>query len=166
MKEYNEYIRITRCRLKNYADFKAQIANLTDDIEALEMELQTDVNAPIAKYGLESGGGTSELNSVESAASRHDSMREKIAAKKQTIARLTLNLRKIDRAVDVLPPEDRFLIRRKYMEGFTWQQIAIETNQSEKWLAERGRKALDRVAGMLFADKITADQLKLDFAFF
>lgn len=154
MKEYNEYIRMTRARLGNYNGFKVQMENLQDDIDTLKEELKTDVAAPISKYGRDTGGGSSELNTVERSASRHMAVREEIARKEKAVNIIALNLRKIDRAIDVLLPEERQLLRSFYIDGRTWQQITIETNQSYKWVAEKGRKALIKVAGMLFADKI------------
>lgn len=163
--KYNEYMRMTRDRLKNYNKLCAAVANLKDTIKIKEQLIALDVAAPISKYGDEPGGGSGELNVVEAAANRHMETRCEIADMQKRLACLELAIRKIDRAVDALSDEDRTLIRGYYFDEQDWNTLADNLGHSYSWAASRGARALRKVAGILFADKVTPEQLTLDIAF-
>ena len=76
---YNDYVNTTRGWLKRYNQFVVTAENMRDEIAANKKIMEADVSAPCAKYGDEPGGGTSELNTVEAAASRHEYLNQRIA---------------------------------------------------------------------------------------
>lgn len=165
LKSYNEYVRITRDRLRKYNQLRAKVDILNNEIAAMERAIENDVAAPVSRYGDEPGGGSPELNSVEAAANRHMAMRARIAEKRKAISCISLAIQNIDCAVNALNPEDKKLIRGFYFDEQDWGIIADSMGHSYSWASSRGNRALKRVAGMLFADKVAPEQLELDFMF-
>ena len=117
----------------------------------------------IAKYGDEPGGGNHELNGVEAAA-------EKNIAKSQSCAELTEEIKKvkgllarIDRAIEQLSENEQYLIRGFYLEGKTWEELGYELAFSERWARDAGRKAVRKIAVMIFGMK-AADPSRFVFA--
>lgn len=163
MKEYNDYVQTTKRWLKNYNKFRITIENLQDDIASLRKQNETDANAPIAKYGDSLGGGTPELNTVETLAYRHSVREAEIAEKEQSIEAIERTMRKIDRAFDGLDGTDYALVHGYYIENKPWELVGSENFFSEKWAQERGSRAVRKMAEMIFGVK-TDQQLRFVFA--
>lgn len=168
--EYNDFIRATREYLNRYNQFQQIIKNLQDDIDGLMQEMASDVAAPISKYGDMPGGGTSELNAVEAAASRHMKMEKEIKEKQRSIDALSRVIRKVDRAFEALDKESQRLIYYHYIveksQRKSWRELGEETYTSEKWAAEKARRAVKEMAITIFAKKAMPEQLSLPFVFF
>lgn len=153
MKEYSDYIQAVKSYLRNYTKFKVTIANLQDSIHTWTKEIETDVNAPISKYGDELGGGTPELNAVEAAASRHEKLHARIDNARKSIERISCTLRNVDRALANLSDEDREIIEGHYFQRKSWKFLGTEHYYTEKWACGRARKAVQDMAFMIFGDK-------------
>ena len=165
MREYSDYIETTRSYLKRYNQFKVTIANLNDDIDAMEHAIEEDVAAPIANYGGMPGGGTPELNTVEAAAERHNKMKDMIHKDRESIQNIERILRKVDRAITELEPDDQFLIKGHFIDHRSWGELSAEKFFTEKWARERSRKAIKQMAFMLFGSRAMPEQQNL-FVFF
>ena len=166
MKEYNDYVSTVRRWLKNYTKFKITLANLEDEIEAKTKELETDINAPIAKYSTEPGGGFAELNGIESAASKHEFIRAEIEEMKKSVESIKRCIRKIDRALTGLSAEDNRLITGYYIENMTWDELGREFAYTEKWARVHGSKAIREMAIMIFGPSAGGDSdMQLRFVF-
>lgn len=161
MKGYNDYISMTRSYLKSYNQFKITIENLNDEIAAQERLLETDVTAGISKYGDEPGGGTPELNSVESAAYRHEMIIKRISEMELNVTSIKRILRKVDRAIEGLSEENRQLITDYYIEGMSWRQIGTANYLTEKWARDKGNKAIKEIAKMIFGPVAMPEQQQL-----
>lgn len=161
MREYSDYIEATRGYLKRYNQFKVTIANLEDDIDALEHAIEEDTAAPISKYGDQPGGGTPELNTVELAAARHAKMEEAIHKDKESIKNIEHILRKVDRAINELKPDDQFLIKGHFLQHRSWGELSAEKYFTEKWARERSRKAIKQMAFMIFGNRAIPEQRNL-----
>jgi hypothetical protein len=151
--------------LKRYNQFKVTIANLNDDIDAMEHAIEEDVAAPIANYGGMPGGGTPELNTVEAAAERHNKMKDMIHKDRESIQNIERILRKVDRAITELKPDDQFLIKGHFIDHRSWGELSAEKFFTEKWARERSRKAIKQMAFMLFGSRAMPEQQNL-FVFF
>lgn len=150
MKEYNDYVQATREYLKHYHEFKATIDNLNDEIEAQEKLLSLDPSAPTPKYGDDTGGGKSELTATEREAEKRAVIRANINSKRQEVERIERAVRKVDRALDALPFQDRQLVEGFYFHRKTWKELSIAYFLTEKWARTTASRAIKRMAGMIF----------------
>ena len=153
VKEYSDYIQAVKSYLRNYTKFKVTVENLQDSIAMWTSEMEHDVNAPISKYGDEPGGGTPELNSVESAAARHEKLTARIEDAKKSIEKICCTLRNVDRALANLSQEDREIIEGHYFQKKSWKFLGTEHYYTDKWACGRARKAVQDMAFMIFGEK-------------
>ena len=158
MREYSDFIEATRGYLKRYNQFKATIANLKDDNEAMEHAIELDIAAPISKYGGQPRGGTSELTTVEQAASMISKVQDCIRRNKDNIQNIERILRKVDRAINELKPDDQILIKGHYIDRRSWGDLSAEKFLTEKWARERSRKAIKQMAFMIFGNRALPEQ--------
>lgn len=165
MKEYNDYVQITKEYLKRYQEFKATVENLNDEIEAQEHFLNAGPSAPIPKYGDDSGGGTNELTPAEAEAAKRIAIREKIESKRHEVERIERVIRKVDRALEALTTEDRQLVEGFYLQHKTWKELSIEHYMTEKWARVTAGRVVKRMAGMIFGMAAIPEQQSL-FVFF
>lgn len=165
MKEYNDYVQTTKEYLKHYHEFKATIDNLNEDIEAQERLLNQNPSAPTPKYGDDTGGGKSELTPVEREAEKRIAIQTNIENKRQEVERIERALRKVDRALEALPGQDRKLVEGYYLQNKSWKELSIEYFMTEKWTRITAGKAIKRMAGMIFGNAAVPEQQSL-FVFF
>ena len=163
MNEYNDYVGMTRRYLKSYNQLQITVKNLDEEIEAQKNMLQDEAVA-ISRYGDEPGGGSSELNATESAASRRIMIENRIVDMECDKAEIERVLRKIDRALEGLSDGDRDLVHGHFIDGYSWQQLGNKTYCSEKWARDKGNKALKEVAFMVFGVCVRPRQLRFVFA--
>lgn len=161
MREYNDYIRLTRQYLKKYNQLKIAVQNLADEIHAQEMLLESE-SIPSVHYGDDViGSGRGELTSTEAAAARRIKLEGNIAAMRMRRDEMSRTIRAIDRALKSLNDEDVELIEGRYIRGLSWMEIAERMNYTEKWAREKGGKVLRDVALMLFGVIERPAQMKL-----
>lgn len=132
----NDYYQMTKEYLSHYHEYKALIRNLNDDIDN---ELD---NASKLNYLLEI-----DTPSVCS---------EKIKEKR----RVERVMKRVDRELEMLPPDDSKLVKGFYLEGKSWEELAAGRKVSEKWIRERTSKAIKRMSDMIFYDALTPEQQK------
>lgn len=150
--ETRDFIKETRDYLKKYGQIKATIENLKEDITMWQEELDSDIAAPITKYDIQPGGGTSTMSPVEAAAARHDKLMAMIRHNERQIKNLERIIRKIDRAIDGLDPEEQDLIRGHFIEHRRWAELSAEKFFTENWARKRSRKAITWIAFMIFGE--------------
>ena len=153
-------IKETKRILGQYNKMKVAVQNLAEEIEARTAALQGESIA-IARYGDEPTGGTAELTATEVAAERRMKTTADIAVMEQRKQDMERTLRAVDRAMECLSNADERLIRKRYIDGYAWWQVAREAGYTEKWAKERGGKVLQDVALMLFGVIERPAQLKL-----
>lgn len=163
MKEYNDYVSMTRKYLKNYNKLKITIVNLTEELNA-QKELLQDESIAISRYGCELGGGSSELNATEAAADRRDKTKRKVVELENNISEIQRIINKLDRALKGLNETDCQLIKGYYIDGYSWNKLGNKNYCTEKWARDKGNKALREVAFMLFGVVAEPQQLKFVFA--
>lgn len=166
MREYNDYFATVRRWLKNYKRFQVTIANLNDDIEMLSKLNRLDVSAPISKYSDMPGGGTPELNSVESSAEKHMEREKRIAEKRRSVESIELTITKLDRALACLPVTEGELVRDHYIEGESWDALGERYGYTEKWARTHGSRGIRELAEMLFGFRADGgEDVQLSFVF-
>ena len=162
MREYGDYIRETKRLLQNYAKMKVAVMNLTEEIEAIERLLQDEGIASV-HYGDDGGRGAGELTTTEAAAARRIRMQGRISELRARRDEMERAVRAIDRAFESLDDADVELLQGRYMQGWSWAEVAERLNYTEKWAQEKGGKVLRDVALMLFGVEVRPAQLKLVF---
>lgn len=163
MREYGDYIRETKRLLQNYSKMKVAVTNLTEEIEAQEMILRDESISSI-QYGDDRiCGGTRELTITEAAAARRIKSEEHITDMRIRRDDMERTIRAIDRAFESLSDEDVELLRGRYIRGRSWGEIAEALSYTEKWVRDKGGKALRDVALMLFGVIVKPGQLKIKF---
>ena len=160
MREYGDYIRETKRLLQSYNKMKVAVVNLSEEIEALEIELRSE-SVAIARYGDEPQGGTSELNATEAAANRRIKTGERLTVLRQRKDEIERTLRSVNRALECLSDEDERLIRGRYIDGYAWWQVARDAGYTEKYASERGNRVLRDVADMVFGMAVRPLQMRL-----
>lgn len=163
MREYDDYIKLTRQYLKKYNQLKIAVQNIDDEIRAQETLLESE-SIPSVRYGDDAvSGGRGELTSTEAAAARRIKLEGNIATMRMRRDEMSRTIRAIDRALESLNDEDVELIEGRYIRGLSWMEIAERMNYTEKWAREKGGKVLRDVALMLFGVVVRPAQMKLMF---
>lgn len=115
---------MTKEKLKTYIDIKKERDHLVQKIDRLEWEM----------YGPRSQrldgmprGGSGENYLLEE---RMDDKAELLALYKEKEAELDAALLIIENAIEMLEPRERQLVRLRYIDGLTWEQVAVEMNYS------------------------------------
>lgn len=166
MKEYNDYVGLTKRYLKSYSQLKITVENLTEEIEAQKNLLQGE-SVAISRYDSQPGGGSSELselNATEAAASRRIKIEQQISTMKKDKEEIERLLRKINRALEGLNDADKALVIGYYIDGYSWQQLSQQNYCSEKWVRDKGNKALKEIAFMIFGGVARPKQMRFVFA--
>jgi hypothetical protein len=163
LKEYNDYVGITRRYLKNYNQLRIAIENLDEDINARK-ELLRDESVAISRYGTQPGGGFSELTQAEAAAAKRVKCEQEIIELQSNKAEIERIIRKVDRALEGLSDADCDLVKGYYIDGYSWRQLGQQQFCSEKWARDKGNKALKEVAFMVFGIVVKPRQLRFVFA--
>lgn len=162
MSEYGDYIKETKRILWRYRKMQVAVVNLADEIADCMNALENGEIA-IAKYGNEFLGGTTELTSTEASAAKRERMQRDIEDMEERKGRLESKIRRIDRALSCLSLADESLVRGRYIDGYSWREVADRAGYTEKWAQERGWNALQDVALMLFGVVEGNEQIKLAF---
>ena len=162
MRAYGDYIRETKRLLGNYNKMKVAALNLTEEIEAME-RLLADEGIASVRYGDDTTGGRGELTATEAAAARRIRIAERIAAMKARKDEIERMVRAIDRAFESLDDADVELLQGRYIKGLSWAEVAEALSYTEKWVGDKGGKALRDVALMLFGVIVKPAQLKITF---
>lgn len=113
---------MTKETLKGYRNIKLErdrLAAMIDEVEAV-------LYGPRAQRldGMPRGGSRPG-SAVEDAAIKHAELLEKY---RQKVAELSAALADIERAIEVLEPRERTLIRLHYAQGLTWEEVCVAMN--------------------------------------
>ena len=130
LKEYNDYVMITKQYLRQYNQLRFTAESKRIQAKDIREELagSSDIAAPIAKYGNQTGGGSPELNAVEAAANRRVKNAEKADLCEEEAKRIEHLLEVVDHALASLDDRDQALLRGHYLEkrpGSSLQWIYI-----------------------------------------
>ena len=166
LKEYNDYIMITKQYLRQYNQLRFTAESKRIQAKGIREELagSSDIAAPIAKYGDQAGGGSPELNAVEAAANRRVKNAEKADWCEEEAKRIEHLLEVVDHALASLDDRDQALIRGHYLEKKTWLELAMDLYLSEDWARKSGARAVRTMAAIIFGIHSVPEQLTFNFA--
>ena len=161
VQKYNDYTRSVTGYLSNYNKFKIAIENMEEDKKA-KLNMLNNHSVPIAKYSDELGGGSSELNQTEAAASMRIKLEDDIKQIELNIDELQRILIKIDRAIEGLNDEYKKIVNMR-TEGYSWERMGDVMYCSGKWAKNKYNKAVDEIAFMMFGQDACPKQLSFCF---
>ena len=114
---------MTKERLRSYRTLAQEKKQLEHQIEAIEAALY---RPKIAKYK-PSQGKASGGNTTEDLAAKHLELLDLYQDKLAGLAKEQLA---IEQALDSLPSKERTLLRHKYLEGLTWEEVCVAMHYS------------------------------------
>lgn len=129
---------MTKERLRAYRDLRQERDKLKKLIEELDANLYGPTTPNLDGLPRSHGGASA----VESLVAQKDQIERKYLAK---VAELTAELETIERAIEVLEPRERTLIRLYYIEGLTWEQVCVEMSYSWRQVHRIHGMALERL---------------------
>lgn len=145
----NDYVKLTRDYLKNYSYYMSYVERAFARCDEIDLEL-ADESIKTTTYGLEQGGGCSELTAVERAAS----MRMRLKSEKadlQNKANLVKSfLSNLLWAIGKLDTEDKVLISKLYFRHLSTLEISKEMHITSRWVRMQARQAEKKLAVLLF----------------
>lgn len=132
---------MTKQELKEYHWIKLNIAKLEQRIEELESlaakqttRLKSDADARASnKTNDRLGDIVAEIGDL----------REKL---NEELARAYATVTRIEKAIESLPDREKYLIRARYIDCHSWEQIAVDMNYSWKQTHRIHAKALKELA--------------------
>jgi len=127
---------MTKDRLRNYLDLKREQAQIQQQLESIEAALyfpkvQRLTGMPTAP---------SPGNAMEDMAAKHLELRDRYQAKLDELAAEQLA---IETAIDTLSATTRMLLRYRYIEGLTWEEVCVKMSYSWRQTHRLHAKALD-----------------------
>mgnify|MGYP000888184487 FL=1 len=164
MHSYNDYEKTVYGYLRNYHQFKGQLASLRIEIEGVEEQIRSIGDAKISKYGDAPVGGYDELSEVERACFRRMKLEERLPILRENYLRIQTLLRRIDSSLNLMGDAHRTILRAKFIDGARWYQVSQATGYSERSCQYISQEAIKTLTQMMFPDAGTG-QSSLDFVF-
>ena len=148
----NDYIKLTKNYLRNMGYYQVAVANMTDDIQDMAEDLK-EISAKIANYEQNAGGGSGELNAVESAAARRVEQADAYKQQVYELQKLQRQVRKLERCIDSLPKDEKEAVRLYYIHKLSYDDMVDSLHVSHSTCKRRIKSGTRAVAIMLFGDK-------------
>jgi len=130
---------VTKERLKAYREMKKEKDHLEQKIKALEWEKYSPRSQRLDGMPR---GGSGENYAVEEQIDRGDELLALLTEKKKTLAAALVE---IEHAIEALAPRDRHLVRLHYIDGLTWEQVAVEMGYSWRQVHRIHGDALEKL---------------------
>ena len=129
---------MTKERLRNYQNLKREHQQLSEQLEKIEASLyypkiQRITDMPTAP---------SKGNAMEDMTARHLELQDRYKAK---MAELAAEQLAIEQAIDTLEPTARMLMRYRYIDGMTWEQVCVCMSYSWRQVHNIHAKALKQL---------------------
>lgn len=125
-------------RLRNYQAIKRELEQLRMQLE----ELEATMYSPKAQQltGMPFSGSTRMGSALESMTVKHMELVERYRVK---VAELTAEQLEIETAIESLDGTARTLMRFRYIEGLTWEEVCVKMSYSWRQTHRLHRKALE-----------------------
>ena len=148
----NDYVKLTRDYLRNIGYYRIAVANLDADINALVRKIN-EVAIKIPDYGPALGGGSSELNGVESAVETKLGAEEDLQSKADDRKKLHKLIGRLESCIEHLPSDEQKAVRLFYIDRLNYGELACAMGWSERTVRRRVHAGTQAVAVMLFGLK-------------
>jgi len=130
---------MTKERLKAYREMKKEKDHLEQKIKTLEWEKYSPRSQRLDGMPR---GGSGENYAVEEQIDRGDELLALLTKKKDALAAALVE---IEHAIEKLKPRERLLVRLHYIDGLTWEQVAVEMTYSWSQVHRIHAKALQKL---------------------
>lgn len=130
---------MTKARLRNYRNIRKEQEQLKGRLEELETALYYPKIPHLTDMP---GGGKPEGNHQEDLAIHHIELQALYNAK---LAELRAEQLEIEKAIDVLEPTSRMLMRYRYLDGLSWEEVCVRMNYSWTQTHDYHSKALQKL---------------------
>lgn len=127
--------------LRNYRAIKKELEQLEEWLEEIEAEIYYP--KPQRLTGMPSAPTKDNDGALVNLTTRHMELQRTYMAK---LAELQQAILDAEDAIETLNPIDRRILRYKYFDGLTFEQIAVKMHYSRQGITKRHRQALDRLA--------------------
>ena len=127
--------------LRNYRAIKAELEQLEEWLEEIEAELFYPGAQRLT--GMPSAPTKDNDGALVNLTARHMELQQRYLAK---LAELHQTILDAEDAIETLNPIDRRILRYKYFEGLTFEQIAEIMHYSRQGITKRHRQALNHLA--------------------
>ena len=133
---------MTKAELRAYKDLRGERDKIKQQLD----ELETVLYGPKGQRldGMPRGGSRNNRHIVDNLGDRHTELQQLYESK---VAELDAKMLEIERAIEVLEPRERTLVRLHYFQGLTWEQVAVEINYSWAQTHRIHGKALKKLQG-------------------
>ena len=126
---------MTKKQLQEFYWMKRNIQKLEDKL----LELETEATRQTTRLSNEPKGSHLSSDKITSIVIKIVEVQEEINNKlKQAYALVA----KIEVAIAILPEREQYLVRSRYLECKSWEQIAVDMNYSWQWVHKIHSKAL------------------------
>lgn len=132
---------MTKSDLMQYRAIRRETVQLREQIERLEAAM----TAPKVRQltGMPSGGAR-EGSRTDELVARHD---ELLTLYRDKLCRLTDAQLAVERAIEVLDPTERRLMRLRYLDGLRWEAVCVEMSYSWRQVHRAHAHALAQICG-------------------
>ena len=135
--------------LRGLHHWQRRAALLRADIEDLQGRIRADAVPGVSDMA--SQGRSGFLDSQEEGAiERREQWETEIQEKQDALCRIEPKIGRITRAIESLPDNERKIIEGKYLDGLTWQGLAMKTNYSAGYCRIHADKAVGTLAIALY----------------
>jgi RNA polymerase sigma factor (sigma-70 family) len=152
----NDCIKLTKDYLKNYSYRQQAVRNIELDMQDLNREL-ADVSVRAVDYRPSTSSGASELNGTEQQAHVRALQEQEVKALQVNRRRLQTHLEKMENSLGRLPDDEQKILRKHYIEHYTYAEIGEELGLSERSCQRKANEATRSLAIMLFHDYAEQD---------
>lgn len=133
---------MTKEQLREYRALKKE----RDDIERRLKEMEAEEPAPrTSRLDGMPRGGSGESYVLEAKMDREDELRKLYHEKK---AQLDAQLLEIEKAIESLESTERTILRLYYIDGLTWEEVAVAAGYSWSQTHRYHAKALQKLRGV------------------
>ncbi|MDD7070925.1 MAG: hypothetical protein SPG44_04045, partial [Megasphaera elsdenii] len=122
---------------------------LRADIEDLEKRIKADAVPGVSDMASQGRSGFL-ASQEERATERREQWEAEIQEKQDALCRIEPKIGRITRAIESLPDNERKIIEGKYLDGLTWQGLAMKTNYSAGYCRIHADKAVGTLAIALY----------------
>ena len=123
--------------MRNYRALKRELKQIEERLTAVETALYSP---KIQKLTGMPAGGSHEGSALEAMATSHMELRDHYARK---MGELAAELLVIENAIDALSATERTLLRFRYIEGLTWEEVCVAMSYSWRQTHNLHSKALE-----------------------
>lgn len=130
---------MTKAQLRAYKELQRE----RDTLARMLAELEAVIYSPKAQqlHGMPRNSSGVPCP-TENLALKHMELSEKY---KETVEKLTAQMVEIEQAIELLEPRERTILRLHYIQGLTWEQVAVEMNYTWRHVHRLHGKALERL---------------------